>query len=32
MHQAGHITRKEAARRLDVCPTTFDRWMAEDAE
>ena len=25
----GAITRKEAARRLDVAATTFDRWLAE---
>jgi DNA invertase Pin-like site-specific DNA recombinase len=27
---AGHITRKEAAERLKVSPTTFGRWMAEE--
>ena len=26
----GEITRKEAARRLGVSATTFDRWLAED--
>lgn len=27
---AGHITRKEAAERLKVSPTTFGRWLADD--
>lgn len=26
------ITRKEAAKRLGVCPRTFDRWLKRDAE
>lgn len=27
---AGSVTRKEAASRLGVCPSTFDKWLAED--
>ncbi|WP_080802536.1 recombinase family protein [Arabiibacter massiliensis] len=29
---SGRITRKEAARHLDVCVSTFDRWLKRDAE
>lgn len=29
---AGHITRKEAADRLKVCVSTFDRWLRADRE
>lgn len=29
---SGRITRKEAAGRLGVCPSTFDRWLKKDAE
>lgn len=29
-YRAGHITRREAAQRLGVCMTTFDKWLAED--
>lgn len=28
----GHITRQEAADRMKVCVTTFDRWLKGDAE
>ena len=29
---AGNVTRKEAAKRLKVCLTTFDRWIKGDLE
>ena len=28
----GHITRREAAERLKICVTTFDRWLKSDGE
>jgi DNA invertase Pin-like site-specific DNA recombinase len=28
----GHITRQEAADRMKVCVTTFDRWLKNDLE
>lgn len=28
----GHITRQEAASRMKVCVTTFDRWLRDDLE
>ena len=28
----GHITRQEAASRLKVCVSTFDRWLKDDLE
>ena len=28
----GHITRQEAANRMKVCMTTFDRWLKDDLE
>lgn len=28
----GHITRQEAASRMKVCVTTFDRWLKQDLE
>jgi crossover junction endodeoxyribonuclease RuvC len=30
--EAGHITRSEAAARLGVSTTTFDKWRAEDRD
>ncbi len=29
-YREGHITRKEAAKRLNVSPSTFDRWLKEE--
>ena len=29
---AGGVTRREASQRLGVCPSTFDRWIKEDAQ
>lgn len=31
-YQGGHITRQEAASRLKVCVSTFDRWLKDDLE
>lgn len=31
-YQGGHITRQEAASRLKVCASTFDRWLKDDLE
>lgn len=28
----GSVTRREASQRLGVCPSTFDRWIKEDAQ
>lgn len=30
-YRAGEVTRRAAAERLGVCPTTFDRWLVEDS-
>ncbi len=29
---SGHITRREAANRLKICATTFDRWLKSDGK
>lgn len=31
-YQAGRFTRKEAAKQLEVSPSTFDRWVKRDKE
>lgn len=31
-YKRGHITRKEAADRMNICISTFSRWLKDDAE